>query len=462
MDIYLYNTLTREKDIFEPLNNEQVKIYSCGPTVYKDATIGNMRTNIFQDVLRRMLKYNGYKIKHVMNITDVGHLVSDGDKGEDKMLKSAREEKKTPLEIAKHYTELFFADLKDLNIETPEVICKATDYIPEMLEYVKELVKRGYAYETSTAIYFDVSKLDKYPVLSNHNVEEQKAGARVDVDTEKRNPYDFALWIKAPENHLMKWDSPWGPSYPGWHIECSAMSRKHLGEQFDIHTGGIDLIPTHHENEIAQSKGICGKIPARYWIHGEYLLINGGKMSKSLGNVYLLKDIKEKGYDPLVYKLLCYTCSYRNKLNFTWEGIEAASKSLERLRNGYQLNKNGKDKLTDEDKKEIERIEKCFHEAINDDMNMPLAMSYVWELIKYNKKSPEIAELLIKIDSVLGIKIDKEEKLEIPQDVLELIEKRTQARKERNWEESDRLRDKIFEKGYIVKDSKDSVEITKK
>lgn len=462
MDIYLYNTLTREKDIFEPLNNEQVKIYSCGPTVYKDATIGNMRTNIFQDVLRRMLKYNGYKIKHVMNITDVGHLVSDGDEGEDKMLKSAREEKKTPLEIAKHYTELFFADLKDLNIETPEVICKATDYIPEMLEYVKELVKRGYAYETSTAIYFDVSKLDKYPVLSNHNVEEQKAGARVDVDTEKRNPYDFALWIKAPENHLMKWDSPWGPSYPGWHIECSAMSRKHLGEQFDIHTGGIDLIPTHHENEIAQSKGICGKIPARYWIHGEYLLINGGKMSKSLGNVYLLKDIKEKGYDPLVYKLLCYTCSYRNKLNFTWEGIEAASKSLERLRNGYQLNKNGKDKLTDEDKKEIERIEKCFHEAINDDMNMPLAMSYVWELIKYNKKSPEIAELLIKIDSVLGIKIDKEEKLEIPQDVLELIEKRTQARKERNWEESDRLRDKIFEKGYIVKDSKDSVEITKK
>ena len=462
MDIYLYNTLTREKDIFEPLNNEQVKIYSCGPTVYKDATIGNMRTNIFQDVLRRMLKYNGYKIKHVMNITDVGHLVSDGDKGEDKMLKSAREEKKTPLEIAKHYTELFFADLKDLNIETPEVICKATDYIPEMLEYVKELVKRGYAYETSTAIYFDVSKLDKYPVLSNHNVEEQKAGARVDVDTEKRNPYDFALWIKAPENHLMKWDSPWGPSYPGWHIECSAMSRKHLGEQFDIHTGGIDLITTHHENEIAQSKGICGKIPARYWIHGEYLLINGGKMSKSLGNVYLLKDIKEKGYDPLVYKLLCYTCSYRNKLNFTWEGIEAASKSLERLRNGYQLNKNGKDKLTDEDKKEIERIEKCFHEAINDDMNMPLAMSYVWELIKYNKKSPEIAELLIKIDSVLGIKIDKEEKLEIPQDVLELIEKRTQARKERNWEESDRLRDKIFEKGYIVKDSKDSVEITKK
>ena len=460
VNIYLYNTLTKEKDLFKPINEKEVKIYSCGPTVYKDATIGNMRTNIFQDVLRRMLKYNGYKIKHVMNITDVGHLVSDGDEGEDKMIKSAREEHKTPLEIAEHYTKLFFDDLKDLNIETPEIICKATDYIPEMLEYVEELVEKGYAYETSTAIYFDVSKLDKYPVLSNLNVEEQKAGARVDVDLEKKNPYDFALWIKAPENHLMKWDSPWGPSYPGWHIECSAMSRKHLGEQFDIHTGGIDLIPTHHENEIAQSKGVCGKIPANYWIHGEYLLINGGKMSKSLGNVYLLRDIKEKGYDPLVYKLLCYTSSYRNKLNFTWEGIEASSKSLERLRNGYQANQNGTDNLNEEDKKELQRLENEFHKAINDDMNMPLAMSFVWEVIKYPKKAPEIAELLLKFDTVLGIKIDKEEtnkEIEIPEEVLKLVEERKQARQEKNWAESDRLRDLIKEKGYEVKDTKDGM-----
>ena len=464
MDIYVYNTLTKEKDVFRPINEKEVRIYSCGPTVYKDATIGNMRTNIFQDVLRRMLKYNGYTIKHVMNITDVGHLVSDGDEGEDKMIKSAREEHKTPLEIAEHYTKLFFDDLKDLNIEIPEVICKATEYIPEMLEYVEELVEKGYAYETSTAIYFDVSKLDKYPVLSNLNVEEQKAGARVDVDPEKKNPYDFALWIKAPENHLMKWDSPWGPSYPGWHIECSAMSRKHLGEQFDIHTGGIDLIPTHHENEIAQSKGVCGKIPANYWIHGEYLLINGGKMSKSLGNVYLLKDIKEKGYDPLVYKLLCYTSSYRNKLNFTWEGIEASSKSLERLRNGYQVNKNGTDTLNEEDKKELDRLENEFHKAINDDMNMPLAMSFVWEVIKYSKKSPEIAELLLKFDTVLGIEINKEEtnkEIEIPEEVLKLVEARKQARQEKNWAESDRLRDLIKEKGYEVKDTKEGMEINK-
>ena len=463
MDIYLYNTLTRKKELFNPIDKNEVKIYSCGPTVYKDATIGNMRTNIFQDVLRRMLKYNGYKIKHVMNITDVGHLVSDGDEGEDKMLKSAREEHKTPLEIAEHYTKLFFEDLKVLNIETPEIICKATEYISDMLKYVEELVEKGYAYETSTAIYFDVSKLDKYPVLSNLNLEEQKAGARVEVDKEKKNPYDFALWIKAPENHLMKWDSPWGPSYPGWHIECSAMSRKHLGEQFDIHTGGIDLIPTHHENEIAQSKGACGKIPARYWVHGEYLLIDGGKMSKSLGNVYLIKDIKERGYDPLAYKLLCYSSSYRNKLNFTWEGIDASAKSLERLRNGYQINKVGKDVLEEKDKNELEKLEEQFNEAINDDMNMPLAMSFVWEIIKYNKKSPEIADLLLKIDKVLGLKIDQKEKeeLEIPEEIQELIEKRKKARQEKKWEESDKLRDLIKEKGYEVKDTKNGIEIKK-
>ena len=459
MDIYFYNTLTRKKEKFKPINKNEIRIYSCGPTVYKDATIGNMRTNIMQDILRRVLKYNGYKLKHAMNITDVGHLVSDGDEGEDKMLKSAREEHKTPLEIAKHYTELFFEDLKALNIETPEIICKATDHIPEMLEYVEKLMKNGYAYETSTAIYFDISKLDQYPILSNINLDDQKAGARVDVDTEKRNPYDFALWIKAPKNHLMKWDSPWGPSYPGWHIECSAMGQKYLGEQFDIHTGGIDLIPTHHENEIAQSKGECGKIPANYWIHGEYLLINGGKMSKSLGNVYLIKDITKRGYDALVYKLFSYSCHYRNKLNFTWEGIDAAAKSLERLKNGYQAHKNGNDIVEDE---KIKDLEKRFHEAINDDLNMPLAMGVVWETVRYEKKSTKIAELLLKFDTVLGLKIDEEQKvkeLEIPEEILKLIEKRKKAREEKNWEESDRLRDLIKEKGYEVKDTKDGMQV---
>ena len=459
MDIYFYNTLTKQKDLFKPIEEGKVKIYSCGPTVYKDATIGNMRTNLLNDTLRRVLKYNGYELKHVMNITDVGHLISDGDEGEDKMLKSAREEHKSPLEIAEHYTKLFFRDLERLNIETPEVVCKATDHIKEMLEMVQKIMKNGYAYETSTAIYFDVSKLDKYGILSGINLNDQKAGARVDIDPEKRNPYDFALWIKAPANHLMKWDSPWGPSYPGWHIECSAMSTKYLGEEFDIHTGGIDLVPTHHENEIAQNKGACGKNPAHYWIHGEYLLINGGKMSKSLGNAYLIDDIIAKGYSPLAYRLFNYSCHYRGKLNFTWEGIESANTSLMRLRDGYQKHLNGNAEVSDEI---IKDMENRFHQAINDDMNMPLALSVVWEAVKYPEKSPKIAQLLKKFDTVLGIKIDEVQETKIPQEILDLVKERKQARSDKNWSESDRLRDLIAEKGYIVKDTKDGTEILKK
>lgn len=458
MDIFFYNTLTKKKELFKSLEPKKVKMYSCGPTVYKDATIGNMRTNLFQDTLRRVLEYNGYEVKQVMNITDVGHLVSDGDEGEDKMLKSAREEHKTPMEIAEHYTKLFFKDLERLNVETPEVICKATDHIEEMLEMVQKIIENGYAYETSTAIYFDVSKLDEYGILSGINLREQKAGARVEVDPEKRNPYDFALWIKAPENHLMKWDSPWGPSYPGWHIECSAMSQKYLGEVFDIHTGGIDLIPTHHENEIAQSKGACGKIPAHYWMHGEYLLINGGKMSKSLGNVYLLDDIIKRGYDPLVYRLFNFSCHYKGKLNFTWEGIEAASTALTRLRDGYQKHLTG---MADVDGTIISEIENKFHQAINDDLNMPLAMSAVWEAVKYQDKSPKIAKLLEKFDTVLGLKITEKREEEIPQEILELVEQRKVARNEKNWTESDRLRDLIAQKGYSVKDTKDGAEVSK-
>ena len=459
MEIKFYNTLTKRKDVFIPLDKETVRMYSCGPTVYKNATIGNMRTNIFQDVLRRVLRYNGYKLKHVMNITDVGHLVSDGDEGEDKMLKSAREEHKSPLEIAEYYTKLFFKDLKALNIETPEVVCKATDHINEMIEYVKKLMANGYAYETSTAIYFDVSKLDKYGILSGINLADQKSGARVEVDKEKKNPYDFALWIKAPENHLMKWDSPWGPSYPGWHIECSAMGQKYLGEQFDIHTGGIDLIPTHHENEIAQSKGACGKIPARYWMHGEYLLINGGKMSKSLGNVYLLDDIINRGYDPLVYRLFSYSCHYRNKLNFTWEGMDASAKSYERLKDGYQKHLVVEDEIAQE---VIDEFENRFHMAINDDLNMPLAMSVVWEVVRYEQKSKKLADLLLKFDSVMGLQIDKRtEKEEIPEEILELVEQRKLARQERDYAKSDEIRDTLKEKGYEVKDTKDGMTVEK-
>lgn len=461
MKIFFYNTLTKTKEEFKPLEGNEVRMYTCGPTVYKDASIGNMKSYIFMDTLRRTLKYNGYTLKHAMNITDVGHLVSDGDEGEDKMVKAAEEEKKTPLEIAEFYTEKFLTDFDRLNIDRPEIICKATDHIKEMEEFVQKLLDNGYAYETSTAIYFDVSKLDKYGLLSGIDLRNQKAGARVEIDEEKRNPYDFALWIKAPENHIMKWESPWGLCYPGWHIECSTMSNKYLGETFDIHTGGIDLVPTHHENEIAQSKGCTGKVPAKFWMHCEFLLINGGKMSKSLGNVYLVQDIIDKGYEPLAFKMMCFTSHYRNKLNFTWEAIEASQNALNRLREGYKKHSEGNEKIADS---VIEEYKAKFQEAINDDLNMPVAMSVIWDVVKNPNKSKQLAELLLDFDKVLGVDIEKENEdkvVEIPDEINELIEQRKQARENKDWALSDKIRDELKEKGYIVKDTKEGMQVEK-
>ena len=461
MKLRIYNTLTREKEDFEPSNGKEVRIYSCGPTVYSYAHIGNFRAYIFMDTLRRVLKYDGYTLKHAMNITDVGHLESDADEGEDKMLKAAKKEHKDPYEIAKFYTDAFFKDFELLNIDKPEIICKATDHIKEMLQYVKEIMANGYAYETSRGIYFDISKLDKYPVLSTRKIDEQIAGARVAVDEEKRNPEDFALWIKAPENHIMKWESPWGLSYPGWHIECSAMSRKYLGDEFDIHTGGIDHIPTHHENEIAQSKGATGKIPAKYWMHCNYLQVNGGKMSKSLGNVYTISTLIEKGINPLAFKLFCFSSHYRNKINFTFEGIEAANKAYARLKEGYNKHREGTEKV---DEKVVSDFKQKFEEAINDDLNMPMAMGIVWDIIKYPVKSTQLADLLDKFDEVLGLKIaekDKNTNNEIPDNVMKLVEERKMAREAKDWNKSDILRDEIQKLGYIVKDTKNGTEITK-
>ena len=404
----------------------------------------------------------GYNLKHVMNITDVGHLTSDADTGEDKMEKAAKKEGKNPYEIAEFYTKAFMDDMHKLNIDMPNIISKATDNIPEMLEMVKEIIKNGYAYETSKGIYFDVSKLDKYPVLSNNKLEGQEAGARIEVDPEKRNPYDFAIWIKAPENHMMKWDSPWGPSYPGWHLECSAMSRKFLGPKFDIHTGGVDHIPIHHENEIAQSKGATGQIPANYWMHCEFLLIDGGKMSKSLGNIYTLKTLAENGIEPLAYKLFCFSSHYRNKLNFTFEGVKSYQKALERLRNGYEKHLTGTATVQESKLKEYENK---FHEAINDDLNIPLAMSTVWEVIREENKSVQYAKLIEKFDEVLGLDLKNykkyQTKVDVPEEVQKLVEKRTLARKEKNWAESDKLRDEIKNLGYSVKDTANGVEIEK-
>lgn len=454
MSLKIYNTLTRKKEELIPINKNEVKMYSCGPTVYYFAHIGNLRAYLFMDNLRRVLKYNGYTLKHAMNITDVGHLVSDSDEGEDKMLKASRRENKNPFEIADFYTKAFLEDMKKLNIDMPEIICKATEHIQVMEDYVKQIIRNGYAYETENTIYFDTSKLDKYGVLSNRNIEDQKAGARVDFDSEKRNSTDFALWIKAPENHLMKWDTFWGTCYPGWHLECSAMSEKYLGEVFDIHTGGMDHIPVHHENEIAQGKGYCGKIPAHYWMHVDFLQVNGGKMSKSLNNLYTLKDLEERGYLPEVYRMFNFSSHYKKPINFTFEAMDAAKVALNRLREGYKRHLVGNDNI---DKEVIETFENKFLEAINDDLNMPLAMSVIWDVIRYEKQSPELAKLLLKFDSVLGLQIDKEEKMELPEEIQKLVEERKEARANKDWNKSDELRDKLVSLGYTVKDTKDGM-----
>lgn len=462
MSIKLYNTLTKQTEELKPIEGNLVKIYTCGPTVYSYAHIGNFRAYLFMDLLRRVLKYNGYQLKHVMNITDVGHLESDADEGEDKMVMAAKKEKKNPYEIAQFYTDAFMKDIERLNISKPESVVKATDHINEMIQFVQELLDNGYAYETSKGIYFDITKLDKYPVLSNRKLDDQIAGARVEVDEEKKNPYDFAVWIKAPENHLMKWDSPWGLSYPGWHIECSAMGRKYLGEQFDIHTGGVDHIPTHHENEIAQSKGATGKIPAKTWMHVEFLQVDGGKMGKSLGNTYTLDQLQERGIEPLAYKLFCFSSNYTKKLNFTWDGAKAAQTSLERLREGLLKHKEGQEKI---DEEVIKQYEDKFLETINNDLNITNAMGIVWDIIRNEKKSKDFYELICKFDEVMGLdlkNVQKQEKtLDLPEEVMKLVEERKKAREQKNWAESDRLRDEINKLGYNIKDSKTGMELEK-
>ncbi len=460
MKIYFYNTLTRKKDEFIPIDEKEIRMYSCGPTVYYFAHIGNLRAYLFMDTLRRTLKYNGYKLKHVMNITDVGHLVSDADEGEDKMMKAAQRENKDPFEIANFYMTAFLKDIDILNIDRPEIIARATEHIPDMEKYVQKIIENGYTYETEDTIYFDTAKLDKYGVLSNINIDEQKAGARVDFDQNKKNVTDFALWIKAPENHLMKWDTFWGKCYPGWHLECSAMGHKYLGEHFDIHTGGIDHIPIHHENEIAQAKGYCGQIPANFWMHVDFLQVNGGKMSKSLNNLYTLKDLQEKGYEPLVYRMFNFTSTYRAQINFTFEAMDAAKVALGRLREGYLKHKEGTEEVSQE---EINALKNRFLEAINDDLNMPVAMSVVWEVVKNPKKSKAYQELLLDFDRVLGFDLEhyvKEEKT-LPDEVQKLVTERNLARENKNWAESDRLRDILIGMGYTVKDSKEGTLVEK-
>lgn len=459
----LYNTLTKQKEEFKPLEGNEVRIYSCGPTVYGYAHIGNMRTNIFNDIVRKVLKYNGFQVKQVINITDVGHLTDDRDDGEEKMIKTAKAENKTPLEIAEYYTNVFMIDLKKLNIELPELMPKATDHIQEMIDYVVGLVEKGYAYETSDGVYFDVKKFASYGALSNIDLGAQLAGARVDVNEEKRHPADFALWKKAPKEHIMQWTSPWGMGYPGWHIECSAMSLKYLGEVFDIHTGGVDHIPIHHENEIAQSEAYLGKQAVKTWMHGEFLLVNNGKMSKSLGTTFTVSDLEAKGYAPLDYRYFCLNAHYRNKLNFTWESIESAKVSYQRLLEEAAMHKYGTEDLDDDI---VANFKNQFDDAVNDDLNIPKALGIVWNAVRYHAKSKKIFAFLLETDRILSIDIQKAEikknedqSNQISDEIKALVEKRQEARKSKDFKASDEIRDKLKKMGVVVEDTKDGINI---
>jgi cysteinyl-tRNA synthetase len=425
-------------------------MYTCGPTVYNDAHVGNLRSYLFADLLRRTLEYNGYKVKQVMNVTDVGHLTSDANTGEDKVEVRARKEGKSAWEIAAHYTERFQQDLERLNVLFPTIMVKATDHITEQIDLIKVLEKKGYTYQTDDGIYFDTSKFQSYVKLAKLDLKGLMAGARVEYNPQKRNPTDFALWKFSPEEvkKQMEWESPWGKGFPGWHIECSAMSMKYLGETFDIHTGGVDHIPVHHTNEIAQSEAATGKKFVNYWLHGEFLILGEDqKMAKSAGNFITLQTLVEKGFNPLAYRYLCLTAHYRSKLQFSWESLQAAQNALNNLYAAIGM--------FGEPKTGCAEYEERFLKAINDDLDAPKALAVVWELIKSDLPPSAKAASLSKFDQVLALNLQEErrKRQRLPQGAEELIKEREEARKIKDWAKSDALREKLHQLGLEVEDT---------
>ncbi len=447
--LYLSNTLTRKKEEFSTIKHGLVSLYACGPTVYWFAHMGNMRAFLFVDVLRRTLVYNGFTVKLVMNITDVGHLTDDADEGEDKMLVAMRRDGKSALEIAEAYTQTFLKDSAQLNILPADVYPRATAHIAEQIEMIKQIERNGFAYTTADGVYFDTSKLPRYGVLSRQKAQEKQAGMRVEMK-EKKNATDFALWKFSPKDvhREMEWDSPWGKGFPGWHIECSAMSKKYLDFPFDIHTGGIDHLTVHHENELAQSMGCCGVYAARFWMHSEFLTVDGGKMSKSLGNLFTVQNLIEKGFDPLAFRYLVLGAHYGTIMNFTWEALGAAQNALHRLQDivrAWETPEIG-----------CAEYEERFLASINDDLNTPQALAILWEMVDDPKwATAGKARSLLKFDLVLGLGLDRfvAVPLSLPKQVRDLVAKREGARKEKNWEQSDRLRTQIEALGYLVEDS---------
>jgi cysteinyl-tRNA synthetase len=458
----IFNTLSRRVEEFHPLNPPAVTLYSCGPTVYLPAHLGNLRAYIFVDILRRALEYNGFKIRHAMNVTDVGHMTSDADAGEDKIEKSARAQGKSPLQVANFYLDWFLRDIRALNIEEPDVLCRATDNIDAMIDLIARIMERGYAYVVPSGVYFDVEKWrggSPLGRLSRQNLDEQDAGQRLDHASDKRSPHDFALWVLNQPGHLMQWDSPWGRGYPGWHIECSAMSMKYLGETLDIHTGGLDHIPIHHENEIAQSESATGKPFVRYFVHNAFMVgMEGAKLSKSTGRFPVLDDLRKAGTDPLAFRMLCLGAKYRSEIAFSDDALQAAQRNLDYLTEFARDLTDSQADLPDSDW--VRPFAERFQEAIRDDLNTPRAIAAAIELVTeaYRRGDHAIWDTLRDFDRVLGLDLEQRReraRAQFPPEIQALIDKRADARASRDFKRSDELRKELSERGYETKDTRE-------
>lgn len=465
----IYNTLTKKKEIFKPIDEKQVGMYTCGPTVYHYAHIGNLRSYIMEDVLEKELRYEGYNVKRVMNITDVGHLSSDADTGEDKMLKGAKREHKTVLEIAKFYTDAFFSDCNKLNIKRPDVVEPATNCIDEFIKMISGLLEKGYAYIAGGNVYFDTSKLDKYYTLSSHNEDDLMVGVRddVDVDENKRNKTDFVLWFTKSkfDDQELKWDSPWGVGYPGWHIECSCISMKHLGENLDLHCGGIDNIFPHHTNEIAQSEAYIGHKWCNYWFHVHHLNDKQGKMSKSKGDFLTVSLLEEKGYNPLVYRMFCLQSHYRKPLQFSYEVLDSVATGYKKLKNRIaKLDKEG----TVNEAKAAE-YKKKFIEIVGNDLNTASGITLIYDLLKDDVNDATKRYIIEDFDKVLSLDLLENENAqessdvdsEMEQYINEMISKRAEAKKAKDFATADAIREELAAKGIVLKDTREGTTWTK-
>lgn len=454
--LHLWNTLHRKLEPFTPIEAGKVGLYTCGPTVYDRIHIGNLRAFTFEDVLHRTLALEGYQVTQVMNITDVGHLVSDADDGEDKMQKRALKLGKNAWDIAKECEAFFREDIRDLNILTPEFLPRATDHIQEQIELVQLLEKKGFTYQTSDGIYFDTAKFPAYGKLGGQKLEEKEAGSRVEVNEEKRHSTDFALWKFSPasEKRHMEWESPWGVGFPGWHLECSAMAVKYLGQPFDIHCGGVDHIAVHHENEIAQSEAAFDKPLANYWLHNEFITVDGQKMSKSLGNGYTLKDIREHNIDPIAFRYFCLGAHYRSKLNFTWEALQGAQNAFQKIQRWVvEYKRTYGDEVGEKDQAVLAE----FRMALEEDLNTSKALALVHELMRTaptEVAAPNVYATLVEMDRVLGLGVADWQFIEqeIPAEIQALYDARQTARATKQWAESDRLRDELKAQGWLVED----------